>query len=149
MTTQRAFTFIEVLAILLLVGLGLTSILGLVLFATKRSETERLRSLGLATAMTVAYDDQPLLSAEASGDWNRSAFPMDSTGATTTVETKGYINGFYIIRTESGDHADNHTSSSGTTYARPTRVQVRVYSYLSGSEIAAYACTLTRQRGAP
>ncbi|MDY6868877.1 MAG: hypothetical protein SVT56_13430 [Chloroflexota bacterium] len=81
------FTFLEVLASLLVLTLGMTGVIGAILYGQKKQELVRQQSIAMPTALTVLADGNPY-GAAAPGDW------------TAGSNAQGYINGFYVERSE-------------------------------------------------
>jgi hypothetical protein len=91
------FTFIEALACLLVVGLGIAAAVSLTYYAAIMSGSAQSKATGMATALTVAIDPAPLMHSSASASWNHGA-----GGGTNGIGTiSGWLNGYYVVRTES------------------------------------------------
>jgi hypothetical protein len=125
--SRGAFTFIEVLACLLVLSLGIASAVGMVMYGVLLATRAQGRATGMATALTVAADATPLLPAGA--NW---------TGGPGREEARGYINGFYVVRRETlgdgpapGFHSDT--------------VTVDVYDTFKGAPVTSYTTRLLRQ----
>ncbi len=143
-----AFTLIEVLAILLVVSIGLAAAIGLVTYALKLSLDAQGRSTAMATAMTVAIDADPLLDPDLASDWQEvSTYTFDAASGTTV--TRGLINGYYAIRTESADSFGILAQEGATVHARAVRVDVDVFETLGGRMLASFSTQVVRQRGGP
>jgi hypothetical protein len=146
---RQAFTFVEVLIILLVITIGLLGVVGLVAFGTSLVTRVNGEITGLATAMSVANDPQPLLDAQLAGEWTNSSYPIGAAGAQTGVAS-GFINGFYVVRTETTAPEDViATGRNGQIYARSVHVDVQVYDTFKGHVVASFATRLVRQKGTP
>jgi Tfp pilus assembly protein PilV len=149
---RMAFTLIEVLAMLLVLAIGLSAVIGMLLYATRRADDAQMLQLANATAMTVAYDPTPLLEPAAAAGWSSTPLAMqDATSIEKTVVAKGYINGLYVIRNETAAKADisAQDAGSGDVFGRLTRVHVSVFSQSSGSELTSYSCLRFVRLGKP
>lgn len=143
------FTFIEVLAILLVISFGLLGVVGLVLYGMNNAARSQGETTGMATAISVANDPAPLLGPETSSDWRFTPYNMDGNGRLSST-ANGYINGYYVIRTEISDDADVAArDGAGRVQVRSARVEVDVYATIAGSVVASYTCRITRQRSGP
>lgn len=118
MRRHQAFTMIEVLASVLILMVGMLAVVGMVSFAIKQASRAQAASTAMATAMTVVDDPEPLLRA----DW--TAF-----GATT----QGYLNGYYVRRTESTAGSSADLSLNGLV---SVSIQVDVYESVDGLPVA-------------
>lgn len=158
MRSAKAFTFIEVLCVLLVVVVGVGGVVALVAYGMEVASRARGETTGLATAISIAKDadPRPLLAPELQGDWT----PPTPIAPTTSVdlshagdlkfESKGFINGFYVVRTETSTYpTDVLAASGGVVYARSCRVEVNVYETFNGRPVTAYVTRLVRQRGRP
>ena len=157
------FTFVEVLACLLVVGLGLASVVAMVYFGIVNSQKAQAGSTAMITAMSVAVDATPYLSPDVAAAWNISAtYDMDDqTTNPLTESSQGYINGYLVRRTETTTPADIIATdippgNPGTTptgmpvvYARSVVVKVDVYALLNGAIVASYNTRFVRQRNSP
>lgn len=123
---RAAFTLIEVLGCVLVLSVGLAAAIGMVLYGIQIAKLSMGRATAMATAMSVAIDPSPLQSS--SPTWS-IAVPGS---------TKGYLNSYYIIRTE----GDPITISSGFTVAD---VVVDVYETARGRLIASYNQRLVKK----
>lgn len=123
-----AFTLIEVLASVLVLGLGLLSAVGLLLYGLQLAKLSMGRATGIATAMSVAIDPTPIL-------------PDDPLWTVTVPgTTTGYLNSYWVERREGAETV----VAPGITAAD---VQVDVYETLKGRLVASYNQRLIR--GAP
>lgn len=86
---RRGFSFIEVMACVLILGMALTIACGLILYGLHLARSAHGRTLGMATALSVLADSSPL-----------ATDPAMSPSAPTT---SGYLNGFWVTRTESDE----------------------------------------------
>jgi prepilin-type N-terminal cleavage/methylation domain-containing protein len=152
------FTFLEVLACLLVVGLGLASVVAMVYFGIVNSQKAQASSCALITAMSVAVDPTPYLSADVAPTWTYSApahYNMDDTTDPLSETAQGFINGFLVHRTETTGPADiiaqdiSPVSGATVVYARSVLVKVDVYAWLNGAIVASYNTRFIRQRSTP
>lgn len=112
MSRQRGFTLFEVLATLLLLAVGVTSIVGMVRFGTRVSTEAQMRATALIVADTVTVDATPGgLTADA-GDVDGDGWRL-MTGTLSTpasgayaFDVQGYVDGFYIQRSEASSVQD-------------------------------------------
>ena len=127
MKRHAGFTLIEVLAALLVLSLGLTAACGLIYYGLRLVRSAHGRTIGMATAITVVNDPRPL----------RTDPTLTPNGATTS----GYLNGLWVVRTESAptpiDGAggklvavtvtvDVNDAANGETFASVTRRLVKI-----------------------
>ena len=145
---RGGFTFIEVTLLLLVITLGLLGVVGLVSYGMTLAAKSQGETTGLATAVSVADDPAPLLAKEVAGDWTYTPYGMDLTGALSST-AKGFINGFYVVRTETSGDADVVARDPGTgrVQVRSARVEVDVFATINGAVVASYATRIMRQRG--
>jgi Tfp pilus assembly protein PilV len=151
MKSRLAFTFIEVLLILLVIGVGVFGSVGVVAYGMRLASVAQAQSIGMATAVSVANDPRPLLAPTAAGDWSYAPYDFDALGDAESTAT-GYINGLYVNRHESTTAADiaaRSVSASAHVYARSALIEVTVYEAMGGQEIASFVTRVTRQRGTP
>ncbi len=154
---RSAFTFLEVLACLLVVGLGLASVVAMVYFGIVNSQKAQAGSTAMITAMSVAVDPSPYLSPDVASAWVTSpSYNMDDQVSTILTETsQGYINGYLVHRTETTGVSDIIAADippGGTitaVYARSVLVKVDVYALLNGAIVASYNTRFIRQRNHP
>ena len=133
----RAFTFIEVLACLLVVSLGIAAVVSLTLYAEIMSERAQAKSTAMSTALAVAIDPAPLLHPAAAGQWNTST-------VNGTVTTTGWINGYYVVRVES-----TKLGSAPSPGFSSNPVSVDVYGGVRGTLVASYTTRLMEQPFSP
>ncbi len=131
--SAAGFTFIETLACLLVLSLGIAGAIGLTFYALLMGSQAQGKATGMATAMTLAIDPAPLMHATASARWR-------SAGAVGT--TDGWINGFYAIRTETAG------PQAAPGFADDA-VSVDVYDGVRGSLLASYTTWVMRQAFSP
>jgi Tfp pilus assembly protein PilV len=125
-TQTQAFTMIEVLGALLVLSLGFAAAIGMVIYGFHLSKLSMGRATGLATAMTVAVDPNPL----------QGSSPSWTIAVPGT--TKGYLNSYYVERTESAPQ----TIATGIVVAD---VVVDVYETARGRLVASYNQRLVKQ----
>lgn len=146
---RAGFTFIEVLVILIVVGIGLMGAIGLIAYGTRLGAKSQGEAIAMATAVSVANDPRPRLDAALGSTWSYTPYDFDGAG-TMTSEAKGYINGVYVERIETSTPADVIArTAAATVQARSARVDVRVFETTNGDEIAAFTTRIVRQRGGP
>lgn len=135
---------------LLVVSLGLFGVIGLVGYGTVIAARAQGETTGLATAVSVARDPTPLLQTERAGDWSYTPYDMDGTGDLSSTAT-GYINGFYVVRTERSGDADvvARDPVTNAVQVRSAVVDVEVYGARNGFTVASFTTRMNRQRGAP
>lgn len=149
MTTRSAFTFIEVLVILVVVGIGLMGAVGLIAYGARLGSKSQSEAIAMSTATAVAVDPRPLLAPDIASGWTYAPYDLDGTGDLSST-AKGFINGVYVERIETSGDADIATrSTAGRVTARSARVSVTVYETISGDEITSFVTRIVRQRGAP
>jgi Tfp pilus assembly protein PilV len=146
---QRGFTFVEVLIILLVIVIGLLGVAGLVAYGTSLVTKVNANITGLATAMSVATDAQPYLDPNLGSEWTYSPYPLSGAGQQTSVAS-GFINGFYVVRTETSAASDViATGRNAVVYARSANVSVQVYDTFKGRVVASFVTRIVRQKGTP
>jgi prepilin-type N-terminal cleavage/methylation domain-containing protein len=121
MIPRRAFTFIEVLACLLVLGLGVSAAIGMVMYGVMIANRAQGQATALATGMSIAIDPSPLLPPGSSWDG-----------------THGFINGFYVVRQELPDGTPAPSFRGG-------EVTVDVFDGFKGSKVAGYRTRVLRQ----
>lgn len=146
---RLAFTFIEVLVILLVVGIGLMSAVGLIVWGNQLGSRSQGETIALATAIAVANDPLPRLDPILISGWSYTAYDMDADSGTS--EARGYLNGVYVERTETSTASDiiARDAASGTVYARSAHVRVVVTEAIGGDELTTFSTRILRQRGQP
>jgi hypothetical protein len=123
------FTFVEILACLLVLGLGVTAAVGMVMYGVFLAARAQGKATGMATALSVAVDPTPLLPPNAT--WS---------GHAGSGEADGYINNFYVIRHE--------TSSNDIALPagfQASVVTVDVFDAFKGRPVASYTTRALRQ----
>lgn len=143
------FTLFEVMLILLVVMLGVLGAVGLVSYGMVLASKAQGTSLGMPTAVAVANDPRPLLGAATASDWTYAPLNMDDVANNLTGSASGFINGFYVVRTEKSVPADVIATSGGKVYARYCSVAVDVHEAFHGKIVASFNTQIVRQRGAP
>lgn len=121
--TRRGFTLLEVMGSVLVLSLGLASAIGMVLYGLHLAKLSMGKATALATAMTVAVDPSPLQSG-----WT----------ATVPGTTKGFLNGYYVERTEGLPTI----IAGGITTAD---IRVDVYETLKGRPVASFNQLLVKR----
>lgn len=149
--SRGGFTFMEVLCMVLVVGVGMAGVVSLVIYGTSVASRVRGATLGMATAVSVAKDARPLLADGMAADWSYTdyAATFDDLSSEQTSLARGYINGFYVERRESSQPQDviRTPGSTGRVYVRSARVAVDVYEAVNGRRVASFATRILRQRG--
>jgi hypothetical protein len=148
MSPRRGFTLIEVLAIMLVITLGLMATIGLVFFGVIQSARAKGAELGMATAISVALDPQPLLPPRAAAAWTWVPYDLDARGELTAL-AQGTVNGFGVKRTEVSGDDDIIAEDGGVVYMRSARVDVDVYDAVVDRRVASFTTRIIRQRGKP
>ena len=147
---RGGFTFLEVIACLMVAVFGLMGVVALVLWGNRLAADAQGHSTAMLTALTVAADPQPLLPAAAPSSWTYTPYGMDGSGTLTSSAT-GYLNGFYVVRSETSADGDviARDPASNLVYARSANVQVDVFDTFMGTVQASYSTRLVRQRPGP
>lgn len=128
MTTRRiGFTLIEVLACLLVLTLGLTAACGLVFYGLRLVRSAHGKTIGMTTALSVLVDPTPL--------------KTDPTLSPNAPNSSGYLNGLWVVRTES---APTPIDGTGGVLVAVT-VTVDVYEASNGNCYASLTRRLTRR----
>jgi prepilin-type N-terminal cleavage/methylation domain-containing protein len=125
----HGFTFIEVLACLLVVSVGLAAAVSLTMYATVIGTRAQAKSTAMATALSVTFDPAPLMHASSQAQWHDG-------GAVGT--TQGWVNGYYVMRVETLGSAPIGGFASDP-------VSVDVYDGFRGNLVASYTTRLLRQ----
>lgn len=125
---RSAFSLVEVMAALLVLTLGMLAAIGLVGYGMSLARIALARSVGMATAISVAADPTPLVDAT---DW--------TAPATFTGIARGYINGAWVERTESAGEVLATGLSSRL-------VTVEVYDGLKGRHVCSYQERILRRK---
>lgn len=120
---RRAFTLIEVMACVLVLGLGLLAATALIFYGLRLARGAQGKSLGMATAMTVLSDPKPLAT--------DPTLSPSANAKKTSDDTSGYLNGLWVVRKES-DAAD--LDATGKRVA--VTVTVDVYKVNGGTPCA-------------
>jgi len=135
---RRAFTFIELLAVMLVMALGFGAVIGLVSYGVRLSGEAQAALSAMPTAISVLEDPEPLGRSadvgDADGDeWGSDAPLSGLLGRPSyTITVRGAVNGYWVKRIESSTAADRIGSA-----ARSATVTVEVYwgpkgSYVTG-----------------
>jgi prepilin-type N-terminal cleavage/methylation domain-containing protein len=126
--THGAFTLIEVLACVLIVSLGLTAAAGLMIYGLRLMRVSHGKTIGMATAMTMIADPTPL--------------KTDPTLSPSAPTTTGYLNGMWVIRTESRE--EPLEGAAGKLFA--VTVTVDVYETTGGECFASVTRRMIREK---
>ena len=108
---RYAFTLIEILATLLVFSFGLLSVIGMVQYASRVSAESQSNTTALVTASSVVLEPEPLGLVADIGDANGDDWwaegPIEAPpDAEYQFKVYGWLNGYYLIRTESSTLAD-------------------------------------------
>lgn len=143
---RSGFTFVEVLAVLLVVTIGIGGVVALVMYGARKSSRAQAAAIAMATAVSVAHDPTPAVAL----DWTPASIAMDADNP-EPAESRGYVNGLYVVRTESSVAADIVARSAvdGRVHARSVLVEVRISEAMLGDPVASYAMRFVRLRKAP
>jgi prepilin-type N-terminal cleavage/methylation domain-containing protein len=133
--SRRGFTFIEVIACLLVVSLGVAAAVSLAVYGEVLSERAQGKATGMATAISVAIDPAPLLHVQAVDKWHLAA----ASGVGTTT---GWVNGYYVVRVESA-------GTQPTPRFASDPVSVDVYDGFRGHLVASYTTRIMKQDFSP
>jgi hypothetical protein len=144
---RGGFTFIETLACLLVVVFGLSAVLGLVMWGEHLAGDAQARSTAMLTAVTAAVDQQPMQTPVTQSAWTYAPYNFDGSNTMSSTAT-GFLNGYWIVRSETTGDADVIARDPNThiVYARTASVRVDVYDSMSGTVQASYSTRLVRQR---
>jgi Tfp pilus assembly protein PilV len=112
---RRGLTFIEVVACLLLVSIGVLGVIGILQYGTSLADRAQAASTAMATAEAVLADANPL------GMADRTV-----TGTTVT----GFLNGYFVRRAATSE------ALSGGSPLRPVTVTVEVALPSNGEVVA-------------
>lgn len=120
---RRGFTMLEVLGAVLVLSLGFSAAIGMILYGFHLSKLSLARTTALATAMSAAVDPAPL-----GAGWT----------AVVPGTTKGYLNGYYVERTEGA-------AVPLATGLNVAQVTVDVYETAKGRLVASYDQRLVKK----
>ena len=151
---RSGFTLIEVLAMTLIIGIGLMTLMAVVMFAMIKQLEAQAACSAMPTAISAANDPRPLLPDETVADWIVATVDPRTSAATTAI-TKGWLNGYWVEREEHGDPGDvlGEWKPNGGAWtvtpggARSVRVTVRVYEsgVMSAKEVAFFTTRMVKQ----
>lgn len=151
---EAGFTLIEVLAMAIVIGVGLMSIMAVVMFALSKQLEAQAACTAMPTAVSAANDPRPLLPNETAADWNVATISPGSSGSASAI-TKGWLNGYWVEREERSEAEDvlgEWTPVGGAWTvtpggARSLRVTVRVYenSATSSRQVGFFTTRMIRQ----
>jgi type II secretory pathway pseudopilin PulG len=158
MNNQRrsAFTLIEVIAAATLIGVGVLALVGVAVFGVNRSIQAQATSTAMPTAVSVAYDPAPLLPTTLQSSWNN---PAGSTTAAGSRFTSGWMNGYWVERTETtasqdilGQRTPNSAQSPFTITPGRACTSLVVVNVFSGNgfgrtQMATFTTRILRQDG--
>lgn len=148
---RTGFTFIEVLILLMVISVGLTGVIGLIVYGSRLASKAQAETIAMATAISVANDPRPMLDAAMAGEWSYTPYDFDNNTGTLTSTARGYVNGLYLRRVETTTPADIIARSAidGLVYARSALVEVDAFETVGGSVVTSYVKRIVRQRAAP
>jgi prepilin-type N-terminal cleavage/methylation domain-containing protein len=135
MRAARAFTFIEVLACLLVVSVGLAAAVSMTMYAAVIGSRCQSKATAMATALSVSDDPAPLMHAAQAANWT-------SAGANAIGTSQGWVNGYYVVRVEASGSSPEPGFSSDP-------VSVDVYDGVRGALVASYTTRILRQAASP
>jgi Tfp pilus assembly protein PilV len=146
---RTGFTLIEVLAILVIIGVGLFSVIALVSYGTRKAGITQVQAIAMATAVSVAYDPTPRLDPVIAVDWIYTPYDINASGNVTST-ARGNINGTFVERIETSTDADVIArTAGGQVQARSARVDVTVWETYKGDELASFVTRIVRQAETP
>lgn len=134
MSARSGFTFIEVLAGLIILVVGLFALIALVMYGQRLATRAQAQAQGMSTALSVTVDASPLVAAPA--DWTTS-------WAGDNCTSRGWINGLWVERDETSTVADRITPE-----VRSAQVVVRVREGVGGAPVAGVTTRIMRQKTA-
>lgn len=131
---------------MLVVTIGIGGVVALVMYGVRKSNLAQAEAIAMATAISVANDPTPA----AALDWSPAWIDMDVDNP-AVAESRGYVNGLYVVRSESSVAADIVARSAvdGQVHARSILVEVTVSEAMLGDPVASYATRIVRLRKAP
>lgn len=135
MSRARAFTMLEILAVLLLLVMGVAAVIGMMRYATRLSVAAQMRTTMLAMAETVVLDPTPNGRTADAGDadhdgwYGNGPLAAPSTGA-YSFDVNGWLTGYYVLRTEASEVDDIVDDT-----VRWATVTVRVYAGQEGEHL--------------
>lgn len=124
---RTGFSLVEVLACVLVLGLGLIAATSLLLYGLQLAREARGRTMGMATALAVLNDATPI-----------ATDPAVSPVADADGAAEGYLNGLWVVRRESDElvldganlvavtvHVDVYEGQDGHCYASVSERKLR------------------------
>jgi Tfp pilus assembly protein PilV len=111
---RTAFTLIEVLLSMLLLGLGLLSVIAMTLWGTREATKAMAMATAYGTARSALYDPKVI----------------DASASAADPSVTGYLNGYFVVRTI---EASSFLPASGGTI---DQVRVNVYWGNDGESLA-------------
>ncbi len=127
--SRCGFSFVEILACLIVLVLGITSAVSLVMYGVLLAARAQGKATGMATAMSIAADATPLLPENRT--WN---------GTKGSGEASGYINNYFVVRHEVPSSDMNLPIGFVSSV-----VTVDVYDTFQGHPITSYTTRVLRQ----
>ncbi len=134
MSARSGFTFIEALACLLVVTLGLAAAVALTMYAAIIGARSQAKATAMSTALSVTCDPAPLM--------HSTGEQWTSAGASGVGTARGWVNGYYVVRVESAGSTPLPGFASDP-------VSVDVYDGIRGDLVASYTTRLLRQDDSP
>lgn len=126
--SRSGMTLIEVMACVLVISLGLMAACAMVFYGLRLVAKAHGETVGTATAMTVLADPSPL--------------KTDPTLSPDSATTQGYLNGLWVVRTESNELPLD--GSNGKLVS--VTVDVDVYETANGAPLASVSRRLLRRK---
>jgi prepilin-type N-terminal cleavage/methylation domain-containing protein len=146
--TRNGFTLIEILTVILVLSLGLTSIIGVMALANRQALTAIDRYAAMATAWSLVHDHVPFGrtadAADADSDGWRGTGSCSLAAASYALETQGSANGFFLVRSERSSSADRIGPN-----ARWADVTVEVFRGRDGGQVTVIRDRIIRERALP
>lgn len=144
---SRAFTLVEVLAVVLVLALGLAATIAVLGMANRLSRQALARYGAVETAWSLVCERTPIGltadAADADGDGWRGSGDFAWTGA-YQLTSAGTVNGFYAVREEVSDAADIVTVNR-----RWALVTVEVFEGGGGGRLTQVKERILREGGGP
>jgi hypothetical protein len=143
MRSAIAFTMVEVLSVLLLMGMGMTAAVAMYLYAQRLNGRVAAEATALATAWTVLYDAAPgVRPGDSDSDWIDNGPVSANLGSAAAYPStrRGQVNGFFVQRIETALAGDQIDAQS-----RMVQVEVRVYNGDNGELVAVLAQRFARR----
>jgi hypothetical protein len=131
---MNGFTFVEALACLLVITVGLSAAVALTMYAAVVGVRSQSKATAMSTALSVTIDPSPLM--------HNAKVQWQSAGPSGIGTSAGWINGYYVVRVESA-------GSTPIAGFASDPVSVDVYDGVRGELVASYTTRLMRQGNSP